>query len=203
MAFAADDSAASTEIATLSFGGGSTNLVTYTYGVWPQTIADSNNIDESAGATDSGVYRFYLDADGASFTAQAGSIPPGSAYWTPSCADSEDLCYNSGSVGTGDYEYGVGFKRTTGGAAGIQCGSSVSGSILMTYNGAESLYQAGQMSWADCPEVEDDTDDDTTSDDTTADDTTDDTADDDTQDDGASVLTYGAALAASVYALAF
>jgi len=199
-AFAADDSTANTEVGTLQFSGASTNIIDYTYGIWPVTIADAKGIDESSGATDSGVYRYYLNAGGASFTAIDGSIPPGSAYWTPNCNDSEALCYLGGAIADGDYEFGVGFKRTNAGVAGIAAGASVSGSFYLSYNSNETFYQAGQMSWNAAPVVEDDTEDDDDSTDTTGDD---DTGDDDSQDDGASMLTYGAALAASVYALAF
>lgn len=205
-AFAADDSTANTEVGTLTFSvatvnGASVNIIDYTYGIWPVTIADAKGIDESSGASDSGVYRYYLNAEGASFNAIDGSIPPGSAYWTPNCNDSEGLCYLSGAIADGDYEFGVGFKRTNAGVAGIAAGASVSGSLYMSFRDTETFYQAGQMSWNDAPVVEDTTDDD----DDDATDTTgdDDTGDDDSQDDGASMLTYGAALAASVYALAF
>ena len=206
MAFAADDSTANTEIGTIGFGGGSPNLVTYTYGLWAQTIGDSQGQDETTGSTDSGVYRLIIDDGGASFTAQQGSVPPGSAYWTPNCNDAVDLCYNSGVIADGDVEFGIGFKRTNAGVAGIAAGSTVSGSFMMSLSGSETFYQAGQMEWTAAPVVDDsndDDDDDTTdnSTDTTGDDDT--SGDDDSQDDGASVLTYGAALAASVYALAF
>ena len=206
MCFAADDSTANTEIGTIGFGGGSPNLVTYTYGLWAQTIGDSQGQDETTGSTDSGVYRLIIDDGGATFTAQQGSVPPGSAYWTPNCNDSADLCYNSGALADGDIEFGIGFKRTNAGVAGIAAGSTVSGSFMMSLSGSETFYQAGQMEWTAAPVVDDsndDDDDDSTdnSTDTTGDDDT--SGDDDSQDDGASVLTYGAALAASVYALAF
>merc|ERR1712157_357216 len=103
----------------------------------------------------------------------------------------------NGAIGDGDYEFGVGFKRTNAGIAGIAAGSTVSGSFYMSVGTTELFFQAGQMSWAAAPVVEDDEDDD---DDNSTDNT--DSGDDDSQDDGASMLTYGAALAASVYALA-
>merc|ERR1712060_791564 len=180
MCFAADDSTANTEIGTIGFGGGSPNLVTYTYGLWAQTIGDSQGQDETTGST-------------------------GSAYWTPNCNDSEGLCYNSGALADGDIAFGIGFKRTNAGVAGIAAGSTVSGSFMMSLSGTETFYQAGQMEWTAEPVVPvyngSDEDDDDNSTDTTGDDDT--SGDDDSQDDGASVLTYGAALAASVYALAF
>merc|ERR1712060_53598 len=104
----------------------------------------------------------------------------------------------------GDIAFGIGFKRTNAGVAGIAAGSTVSGSFMMSLSGTETFYQAGQMEWTAEPVVpvyngSDEDDDNAT--DTTGDDDT--SGDDDSQDDGASVLTYGAALAASVYALAF
>jgi len=210
MAFAADDSTATTEIGTLGFSGASPNLVTYTYGLWAQTIGDSQGQDETTGSTDSGVYRLIIDDGGASFTAQQGSVPPGSAYWTPNCNDSEDICFNSGALADGDVAFGIGFKRTNAGVAGIAAGSTVSGSMMMSLSGAETFYQAGQMEWTAAPVVDDsdDDDDNSSSNDNNSNDSNDtsedtDNSGDDEQDDGASVLTYGAALAASVYALAF
>merc|ERR1712060_76550 len=172
---------------------------------WQMAFA-ADDTTANTGSTDSGVYRLIIDDGGATFTAQQGSVPPGSAYWTPNCNDSADLCYNSGALADGDIEFGIGFKRTNAGVAGIAAGSTVSGSFMMSLSGSETFYQAGQMEWTAAPVVDDsndDDDDDSTdnSTDTTGDDDT--SGDDDSQDDGASVLTYGAALAASVYALAF
>ena len=111
-----------------------------TWGDWDVQIGNAKSADMLFGSEGS----LGILVQENEYQQQGGQTGPGLGYWKPYA----DGMTENGDAAAGTAEWGIGFKRSTGGVAGIQAGSTVSGYVWIEWDSDEVFSFTGDCSWA-------------------------------------------------------